>query len=45
LRRSASSWSRDEALAMPDVADIATLVEDWMEELPTAGLAGQPREW
>lgn len=38
-------WSRQEAEAMADASEIAALVEDWIEELPSVQLGGEPRQW
>ncbi|HEY5710073.1 MAG TPA: hypothetical protein VIS51_11850 [Solirubrobacterales bacterium] len=39
------TWSREEALAMSDVSEIASLVEDWMAEIGTVEVGNAPRSW
>jgi hypothetical protein len=39
------TWSREEALAMSDVSEIASLVEDWMAEIGTVEVGSAPRSW
>jgi hypothetical protein len=39
------TWSREEALAMSDVSEIASLVEDWMTEIATVEVGSASRSW
>ena len=39
------TWSREEALAMSDVSEIASLVEDWMAEIGAVEVGNAPRSW
>lgn len=39
------TWSREEALAMSDVSEIVSLVEDWMTEIDTVEVGNAPRSW
>lgn len=39
------TWSREEALAMSDVSEITSLVEDWMAEIGTVEVGNAPRSW
>ncbi len=39
------SWSREEALEMSDISEIASLVEDWMAEIGTVEVGDAPRSW